>query len=45
MLLIHERTVGDVMILDLEGKMLIGPRDGIYETIADLISVGGARSC
>ncbi len=40
MLLIHERTVGDVTILDLEGTVLIDGSDEPYETIADLIKRG-----
>ncbi len=40
MLQIDEQTVGDVTILDLEGRVLIGCHDEIPDKIRDLIKHG-----
>jgi anti-sigma B factor antagonist len=41
---IHTRTVGQVHILDISGKILLGePTKTIRHTISDLLENGGAR--
>jgi anti-anti-sigma regulatory factor len=37
---IHERTVGDVTILDLHGQELIGCREDLYDKVAGFIRCG-----